>query len=162
MEYLEAPRECFGMVHTKSVFLAGGITNCPDWQAEIVEKLDHTDLFLLNPRRAQFPTDDPNAAEEQIKWEYKYLHKAHSILFWFPSETLCPIVLYELGYWNHSFKKCFIGIHPDYKRRRDVEIQTELVKSAYQSNCKPTFFYNLNDLANEVIEYYKNKPREYK
>lgn len=151
MEYLEAPRECFGMVGPRSVFLAGGITNCPDWQAEIVEKLDHTDLLLLNPRRAQFPIDDPNAAEEQIKWEYKYLHKADSILFWFPSETLCPIVLYELGYWNNSFKKLFIGIHPDYKRKRDVEIQTKL------EMVKQTFFYDLNDLANEVIEHYMNR-----
>ncbi len=45
-----------------SLFLAGGITGCPDWQRQLRDKLADTPLTLLNPRRANFPIDDPRAA----------------------------------------------------------------------------------------------------
>jgi hypothetical protein len=34
-----------------AVFLAGGITGCPDWQAELVRMLADVPVALLNPRR---------------------------------------------------------------------------------------------------------------
>jgi hypothetical protein len=112
----------------RSVFLAGGITGCPDWQSELIEMVGDTKLTLLNPRRPMFPMGDPNAAVEQIAWEYRHLRKADVVLFWFPKETLCPIVLYELGAWSMTDKPLLLGIHPDYQRRRDVEIQTQLAR----------------------------------
>ena len=55
MRYIEAITNYGGRVHSLTVsFIAGGITNCPDWQADIVEMLKDTDLTLLNPRRADF------------------------------------------------------------------------------------------------------------
>ena len=36
---------------TRSIFLAGGITNCPDWQLPMKMMLRKTDLTILNPRR---------------------------------------------------------------------------------------------------------------
>ena len=116
------------------VFLAGGITGCPDWQAEITEyftkRLDKasTEVVLLNPRRPDFPINDPNASYDQIRWEHKALREADIILFWFPCETMCPIVLYELGAWSMTDKPLVIGCHPEYSRKRDVEIQTGLVR----------------------------------
>lgn len=146
MRYLEAPEKLERSFGYKSVFLAGGITNCPDWQQEIVELLRDTDLILLNPRRANFPIGDPSAAMEQITWEHDHLRKATAVLFWFPCETLCPIVLYELGAWSMTDKPIFVGVHPKYKRRQDVEIQTRLVRPDVE------VVYNLEDLANLVIE----------
>jgi len=115
----------------RSLFLAGGITGCPDWQQEMIRLLqDHDRLALLNPRRADFPMGDPNAALAQITWEFNHLRLADAILFWFPEETLCPIVLYELGTWTGMLprKPLFIGAHPGYKRRADVRIQSHLAR----------------------------------
>jgi len=132
------------------VFLAGGITGCPNWQQEIVHLFDETDMILLNPRRENFPIDDPQAAREQITWEYHHLRRADAILFWFPRETLCPIVLYELGAWSMTSgvlavrKPIFVGVHPEYKRRQDVEIQTRLERPGVR------IAYRLPDLALQV------------
>jgi len=136
MKYVEAPTHLF-----KSIFLAGGITGCPNWQAEMVELLRETNLVLLNPRRDNFP---PDAAREQITWEHSHLHKADAILFWFPCETVCPIVLYELGAWSMTDKPIFVGVHPDYQRRQDVEIQTELARPGLR------IVYDLQSLARQV------------
>ncbi len=56
MQYIEAPHSYSQHVLYKSVYLAGGITNCPDWQQQMVHLLDDTDYTLLNPRRGCFPT----------------------------------------------------------------------------------------------------------
>lgn len=111
-----------------SIFLGGGISGCPDWHAELVRLLAETCLVLVNPRRQDFPIDDPTASRAQIEWEHEHLRKADAILFWFPCETLCPITLYELGAWSMTSKPLFVGVHPSYARRIDVEIQTRLAR----------------------------------
>jgi hypothetical protein len=110
------------------LFLAGGITNCPDWQQAMVSHLRNAEVTLLNPRRADFPIHDPQAAPAQIEWEFHALRAAEAILFWFPKETLCPIVLYELGAWSITGKKIFVGTDVGYQRTQDVIIQTGLVR----------------------------------
>ncbi|MEL6718814.1 MAG: nucleoside 2-deoxyribosyltransferase domain-containing protein, partial [Bacteroidota bacterium] len=112
----------------KSLFLAGGITNCPDWQALVISHLWKEELTVFNPRRTKFPMGDTSAAPEQIKWEFDCLRKADAILFWFPKETLCPIVLYELGANAMTSKTLFVGIHPEYERKLDIEVQLKLVR----------------------------------
>jgi hypothetical protein len=111
-----------------SLFLAGGVTGCPDWQSEVVSSLSDLPLVLLNPRRKDFPILDPTASEGQISWEHRHLRGATAILFWFPEESICPITLYELGAWSMTSKPLFVGVHPSYPRRADVEIQTRLVR----------------------------------
>lgn len=110
-----------------TLFLGGGITNCPDWQQEICGELQGMDLTVYNPRRADFPIGDPDAAEAQIIWEYKLLEKADAIMFWFPEETLCPITLFELGAHLYS-APLFVGCHLGYARKLDVEIQVGLAR----------------------------------
>jgi len=130
MQYVEAPDmwpEADEDDYVK-LFLAGGITNCPNWQKEMAEKLRDTELVILNPRREDFPIHDPNAAQAQIEWEFNALRAAEAIQFWFPKETLCPIVLYELGTWSMANKKIFVGTDLGYKRIQDVIIQTQLVR----------------------------------
>jgi hypothetical protein len=111
-----------------SLFLAGGITGCPDWQSELTALLADTELTLLDPRRPNFPAHDPLAAPQQIEWEFRHLRKADAVLFWFPCETVCPITLYELGAWSMTAKPLFVGTHPDYQRRLDVQVQTRLAR----------------------------------
>lgn len=148
MKYLEAPTEYIKTVENeKSLFLGGGITNCPDWQSELIGLLKEDDLVLLNPRRANFPMGDPNASKEQIKWEYRHLRKANAIMFWFPKETLCPIVLYELGAHSMTNKPLFIGVHSDYARKLDVEIQTILVRPEIE------IVYDLDSLAEQIKKW---------
>lgn len=154
MKYIESPEE-FGHVITPkgalSIFLAGGITDCPDWQQEMRGLLVDTNFVLFNPRRENFPIHDPNAAKEQIGWEYRHLGMADEILFWFPCETLCPIVLFELGRWSfrpsQKEKPIHIGVHPDYSRRQDVEIQIGLIRP------EVGIVYSLETLAQKVIHY---------
>lgn len=115
----------------RRLFLAGGITNCPDWQAEMCELLEDTALVLLNPRRPEFPPLDApdDIVEEQIRWEYMHLRLSDAILFWFPSgESPCPIAMYELGSWSRTPVPLFVGTGPAYPRRRDVLIQLGLVR----------------------------------
>lgn len=125
--YYEAPNGWFpNPDEGPGTFLAGGITDCPDWQAEMTLLLSETNLTVLNPRRENFPIDDPAAAPEQILWEHTHMRRADRILFWFPAATLCPIVLYELGAWSMTDKRIAIGIEPGYQRAQDVIIQTQL------------------------------------
>ena len=145
INYIEAPEKFDG--EGKSIFCAGGITGCPDWQAKIVQLLQSSDWTILNPRRANFPIDNPQASKEQIEWEYKHLRLAQAILFWFPQESICPIVLYELGAWSMTQKPLFIGIHPHYPRRQDVEIQTYLVRSDIN------IVYSLEELAKQILDF---------
>ena len=56
------------------------------------------------------------------------LQMADAILFWFCSETLQPITLYELGAWSMSNKPLFVGVHPAYLRSLDVIVQTRLTR----------------------------------
>lgn len=134
MRYVEAIEEV-PLPAGPSLFLAGGITGCPDWQTEMIEKLGDVkygvnELTIFNPRRTNFPMGDPSAARAQIEWEHRYLEAATGISFWFPKETLCPITLYELGTWTRANKTIMVGTDAQYARREDVVIQTELARPA--------------------------------
>lgn len=127
---IEAPAEFTGT--GPSLFLAGGISGCPNWQQDAIRLLADLPLVLLNPRRVRFPIDQPAAAQQQIEWEHRHLRRSTAILFCFSSATLCPIALYELGAWSMTAKRLFVGVDPDYPRRLDVEIQTHVARPEVQ------------------------------
>lgn len=126
-----APDECTGAGPRPKLFLAGGITGCPDWQSEMAGLLAGVGvpLDLLNPRRARWEMR-PGLEEEQIAWEHRHLLRADAVLFWFPEETLCPIALYELGAWLCRPKPLLVGCHPGYRRLADVRIQARLERGS--------------------------------
>lgn len=126
--YVEAPTEYADP--KPAVFLAGGITGCPDWQAEAYDALAHLPIAVLNPRRADFPIHDPNAAPAQIGWEYRHLRRADVVAFWFPDSgpVVQPIALYELGAHAASGKPIAVGTDPGYVRRSDVVLQLRHVR----------------------------------
>lgn len=138
MNLYEAPQLVPPQHLSPSLFLGGGITGAPKWQPQMCDLLQDTDLTLLNPLRAHFPMGDPDSAREQIVWEHTHLAAATAISFWFPCETLCPITLFELGAWAYwrsdlgASKPLFVGVHPDYARRQDVEIQLALARPEIQ------------------------------
>jgi hypothetical protein len=127
-----------------SVFLAGGITNCPDWQAEIVRKLSAADLTVVNPRRISFPIDDPDAAQAQIEWEYYWLRGTDIVSVWFSAGSLNPIVLFELGSALERCEHLIVGCDPQYERRQDVRLQT------YLRRPELDIVYSLDDLAKAI------------
>lgn len=131
---------------TESVFLGGGISNCPDWQQDFIANLDDVkEGVLVNPRRHDFDITDPNLSADQIEWEHKHLGAVDAIVFWFPKETLCPITLFKLGkYCTSYFTQLFVGCHPEYARRFDVIKQLSLVNEHIR------VVDNLDDLAKQV------------
>lgn len=144
------------ILNRTSIFLAGGISNCPDWQEEIMYDLKYkcNNLTIINPRRNNFDGTDIKNSEYQIKWEDQYLKLSKLVLFWFPEETLCPITLFELGKCLATRRyielpQILIGIHPNYKRKIDVEIQSRL----YIPSIK--LHNNLKDLTNYSIKIVK-------
>jgi hypothetical protein len=113
-----------------SIFLAGGISNCPDWQKlTAFEFVTKTPLDVLNPRRYNWNMDSQDEASiAQIEWEYAALRHATFTLFWFPEETLCPITLFELGSALERIegRQLLVGCHPNYGRKLDVITQCRL------------------------------------
>ena len=119
-----------------SVFLAGGITNCPNWQKKVIEGLSDTDITVLNPRRENFPIHDPNASNEQIKWEFDALESASIFSMYFAdADSDQPICMYELGrnlmriqmrFPKDWKKRIVITADSKYRRYSDVVIQTGL------------------------------------
>lgn len=118
-----------------TLFLAGGITNCPDWQKEIIEYLKDDDVTIFNPRRDNFSINDPNESYNQIMWEYKAIQTASIFSMWFcNSKSDQPICMYELGKelqrrneYRSMRKNIVIGIEKGYRRENDVRIQSKLV-----------------------------------
>lgn len=143
MVYVEAPNVV--PPNRRSLFLAGGITDCPPWQDQLMQMIRPLDIVVYNPRRANFPIHDPNAAYAQIKWEYERLREAAVISFWFCKETMCPIVLFELGAHLMTCKPILVGVAPGYPREQDVRIQTGLQRPEIQIRT------SLDALAKDIV-----------
>jgi len=152
VQIVECPQEYKGSsTSTFKIFLAGGITNCPDWQAEIISRISsqvkNSSVTIFNPRRTRWKKDEIKE-EEQITWEHKYLQLVDLVVFWFPEETLCPIALYELGVCNAKrIDSIIIGYHRNYKRRTDVLIQSTL--AGYKDN----FYLTLDKLISRILGF---------
>jgi hypothetical protein len=149
MKYVECPEEYLGK--EKSLFIAGGITGCGNWQKDLVSALNNENLVLINPRRKFYPLDNPNIENEQITWEHNHILRASAVSFWFPNETLCPITLYELGIQNAGKKPMFIGVDPKYARRTDIEIQTRLARPEIK------VVYSLESLLGQIKNWSEDK-----
>lgn len=116
-----------------NLFLAGGISGCPDWQKRAVRLLEPTEGIVVNPRRVGDLAPDGDTAADQIAWEHDALSRAHAVLFWFPCQTLCPITLLELGAaMQRPWQRLFVGTHSRYYRRFDVIEQLRLQRPEVQ------------------------------
>ncbi len=129
-----------------TIFLAGGITGCTDWQSRAISLFQnnhtmkyikdnhHREILLMNPRRANFDVTDISQSDVQITWERQMLQRADLIMFWFDDgETrnlirpVQPISLYELGkYTARKPDRLVVGCDSDYTRKYDVTFQSHL------------------------------------
>lgn len=137
------------MDHRIKVFLAGGITGCPDWQPEVIKALEDQDILVMNPRREGFDASNKDMEKQQIDWEYRHINYATCMLFWFPEETLCPITLFELGKTVNTRRHIVIGTHPGYKRR------TDLLEQLFHHDPGIPIRDNLEDVLADLKEYVK-------
>lgn len=130
MKVIECPSVYWQADNDVSLFIGGGISNCPDWQREFITRFKDVpdSLTLINPRRSHFDINNTAESEFQIEWEHHHLANADAVVFWFPYQTLCPITLYELGVHAALDKHLFVGCHPAYARKFDVEKQLSLIR----------------------------------
>lgn len=145
MEIITAPDASFGKENGIKCFLAGGITQCPDWQYLVANTLraaeedgavDLKDLVLFNPRQLFFDVNNPNGAQDQVKWEFDRLQSMDIFsMFFCESVSIQPICMYELGrnllamhlrFPNDWKDRTVISCDSHYSRWRDVEIQSKL------------------------------------
>lgn len=124
MNYFEAPALYDG--NMPYVFLAGGISDTANWQAEFLRRIEEHNVTVLNPRRMVFPMGDVGELRRQVEWEWRYLQNASLVAFWFPPPTLCPIALFELGACCAANVPLVVGADLAYARRFDVETQLQL------------------------------------
>ena len=150
-----------------AVFLAGGITDCPDWQKEVINFFRYRDteanLVLLNPRRDNFPINDPDATEEQITWEFNALERMDIFSMYFCSGTSDqPICMYELGrnicrmqmrFPTDWEDRIVVSVEEGYRRFRDVVIQTDL---ATKELCTPNMIRtgNVTKHIKDILDAY--------
>lgn len=115
-------------VNATKIFMAGGITGCPDWQSEILTKFYEShkqNIILINPRRENWGDFGVGSSKEQIDWEYRHLNMSDWIYFWFPKEGKCAITLFELGVALGENKNVRIGVEPGYWRELDIVEQVK-------------------------------------
>lgn len=135
LKIITAPEKVNFEPDTIYCFLAGGISDCEDWQKETIDYLkalryepDEPDLVILNPRRPEAVIN----VREQIEWEFYNINACDIFSMYFPGgEHKREICMYELGRnlaLGSNFPSRFIiSVQDGYKRLFDVKVQSELV-----------------------------------
>ena len=165
-QYIEAIDET-PIKNPNSIFLAGGISNCVDWQKKAAEELNDMDrLTVVNPRRKDFDVSKKEESIKQISWEYKRLREVTQILFWFTEDTVQPITLYELGaalerngpaFALSNKQRIFIGMDKDYERMFDVHIQSKLRGFPFDISDSLDYLLAMVKIYNHNLELYKGE-----
>lgn len=119
-----------------SVFLAGGISNCKEWQKDVIDCMDKISVSLFNPRQEHFDVSDKSASEKQITWEFERLEQMDIFSMYFCNDDSDqPICMYELGrnivrmqnrFPSDWQRRIIISVERGYRRAKDVIIQTRL------------------------------------
>lgn len=168
MKVITAPEIYNGTIDDVRVFLAGGITNCSNWQDEVIGHLIEFDvwdldkLVIYNPRRKSFDINDPSEAVRQIEWEHRYLSQCDIFSMYFcNSESDQPICMYELGsysrmmkdkYMNKAVNHLVIGCEHGYKRTLDVQIQTKLLLGRYVAKKNQNPYKHAMEIADKYFD----------
>lgn len=150
-------------------FLAGGITGCKDWQKQTIDSLlkyesngfSLDNLVILNPRCANFDVNNEMASVNQIHWEYDYLTTCDILSVYFSSETIQPIVLYELGKYGEMLRRShnmdiindyiIVSVEKEYERSMDIKCQ---MRYAFDGKLKINFNADPYEHATRILEAY--------
>lgn len=127
LQYVKAPSD-EAVLRPVSVFLAGGVPENQDWQGALALFLEDRDIYaaIFDPKRDDYEELSPEDFEGQIRWEFEKQREASLIAFWFCAETPCPVTLYELGAALERGAKVVIGVHAEYRRKKDVIVQAKV------------------------------------
>ena len=131
-----------------TIFLAGGITGCYDWQKETIDHLrrfvggDDDQVVVYNPRQENFDINNPYSATDQITWEFQYLSNVDIFSMYFVGgDQIQPICMYELGRYTKPYgDQQVISVEMDYVRKNDVVIQVALASkgvTTVHTNASP-------------------------
>ena len=167
MRIITAPEPYIRQPKDITVFLAGGITNCWEWQDKVIEMLQNQievnldNLVVFNPRRKNFPIDKPEESRKQIKWEFEMLEQCDIFSMYFcAGESNQPICMYELGrnicrmqmkYPVDWDTRIVITTEDDYKRAKDVRIQTSLATGFCESAVNNNIKYHVDEIIDQYI-----------
>ena len=152
------------------IFLAGGITNCSNWQKSLIDIFSFTltekeylsNILFINPRRKNsISFNNEEEIIKQIKWEFKYLNQCDLFTMFFDDTKLSdqPICFYELGKYLSQFQNIYknnydehiiISYKKGFKRTLDLKIQVDL---ATNSKIKPIEIEEIDDYSTII----KNK-----
>ncbi len=162
------------------IFLAGGITNCSDWQKSLIENFQLTlkekeyfsNLIFINPRRkSSVFIKNEEEIIKQIKWEFKYLNQCDLFTMFFDDTKLSdqPICFYELGKYLNQFQNIYknnyeehiiISYKKGFRRTLDLKIQVDL---ATNSKIKPIEIQEIDEyslILNKKIENLFNETKK--
>lgn len=165
MKVITAPESYVKQPNDLCVFLAGGITNCKDWQKELINIMNDgpeeftKDLVLFNPRRDNFNIGDKSETVRQIEWEFNMLERCDIFSMYFvESESDQPICMYELGRnicriqmrfpfdWE---SRIIITSDKNYKRYNDVYWQT-LLATSNKIKLNTDFYYHCQSILHKL------------
>ena len=152
VNYVECPAYLDPVDYSRrpTLFLAGGIKDSPDWQSEMVGKLQGENFNILNPRRKDFPSGDPQAGKAQMRWELRYLESTLTyLIFWFDKRSLAPIAIGEYFRYMENRHAVFVGVDPEYTRREDIEFRLTEWRPSVE------IAYTLEDLAQQVRDWFR-------
>ena len=146
MKVITAPEYYVPTREEITVFLAGGITNCENWQKEVIDYLmslpeEKTDrLVIFNPRHDKWPKNsDTEEIRRQINWEADYIRSADIFTMYFTNTEKSDqsICFYELGKYanrNNNDISYIISYQEGFKRALDVEFQMEILSPIIKVN----------------------------
>lgn len=162
MRFVTAPDAYIATKDEIGVFLAGGITGCPNWQEEVKGKLEVlAGLVVYNPRQVNFDVTDPRGVDKQIKWEFDRLEDCDIFSMYFSKEGAQPICFYELGRYIVRMQNRFpanwkdriiISYEDGFPRWKDVEVQAALASGKQPCELR---VYNAVDHAKKIIKAYE-------
>ena len=166
MQVIIAPSEEKARFETK-IFLAGGISKCPNWQSEVLNNLQGLSVTVFNPRRPEIVLSDYDTSRKQIAWEFDRLEEANFFTMYFcKSESDQPICMYELGRNLVRFQNRFpvdwswriiVSVEEGYGRSNDVFLQTSLAaRGIFMQGYKVTPKSHA-ELIKQAIEYVRDR-----
>jgi len=141
MLIVTAPMTYDAIIRHTTIFLAGGITKCWEWQQACLDEIErlskkknvNTDnMIIYNPRRPYFKHDAKvYEVNEQVQWEYHYLETCDIFSMYFcESESAQPICMYELGrnvakrqQYEGGIDRVVVSAETKYSRYLDVALQ---------------------------------------
>lgn len=176
MLVVTAPMIYDARINYTTIFLAGGISKCWEWQRACLDEIErlskekkvNTDnMIVYNPRRSCFKPDAKvHEINEQVKWEYHYLESCDVFSIYFcESESTQPICMYELGR-NVAIKQqnkdstdlVVVSAERSYSRYLDVALQLFCVFGENDSNKVMTGMEDRDELvkdhARRILEAY--------